>query len=281
MNAQSRILIAIILLLEIAASNSCRAQPETAVQNPGGISMTPVVLLNQSGTGPKVMGGRPAATSLYKASFFSSAQRSRCTATLVGPSALLLAAHCVGNGQEASIEVDDTPYKGRCTHADGYKGGNGDASADYALCKMMDKNNQPVSGIAFENVNVDPKLMWKGLLIQLTGYGCTVPGGKSDGVFRVAEAQIANLPGENEPNTILIHDHAALCPGDSGGGAYIVYTAKKRLVVSVNSRIDYANGDSYLSSLSSKDGLAFLKKWSEKNENVIVCGYNQHGSPCR
>src|SRR5262245_54831417 len=86
-------------------ATSSLAQQERATQNPGGISMKSVEALGQSGTGPKVIGGRPAKSSDWPASFYSSAEGARCTATLVGPRAMLLAAHCVGDSQEASIEL--------------------------------------------------------------------------------------------------------------------------------------------------------------------------------
>jgi hypothetical protein len=269
----------------LVAAPMASAQP-AATANTGGIALKPVRSLNQSGTGPKVIGGRPARTQDWPASFYSEAQGARCTATLVGPRALLLAAHCVGNAQEAAIEVDGQQVSGKCTHAREYRDGAGDPSADYALCRL----SRPAEGIKFESVSLDPTRLKKNQRLLLTGYGCTAapqgsgrPSGGNDGVFRIGEAKIVALPGDpgNEPNTVLTRDDIMVCPGDSGGGAYAMLTAAKRLVVSVNSRVWYQKGESYLSSLSSPDGLAFLASWVKDNNGEKICGVNLQGSMCR
>jgi hypothetical protein len=265
---------AIVIFTVLAIPASSLAQQEKVVENAGGLSMKSVGGLGQSPTGPKMIGGRPADPSQWRASFFSVSEGARCTATLVGPRALLLAAHCVGDGQPVSIAVEGKEFHGRCTRAEGYKG---DPSADYALCQMT----EPVPQIRYENVSTDPKLIKKGGSLLLTGYGCTVPGGAADGIYRLASAKIVSLPGEKEPNTIIMQDQAAICPGDSGGGAYIEYSPKRRLLVSVNSRVIFVTGESYLSSLSSTAGLAFLAQWSKENSDEKICGYNLKGGPCR
>src|SRR5260370_6637361 len=97
-----------------------RAQDETPI-NSGSIAMKSVEGLGQSGVGPKVIGGQPAKTADWPASFFPTLGSFRCTATLIGPKALLLAAHCVGDGQQASIDVLGTTLSGPCTPASGYR----------------------------------------------------------------------------------------------------------------------------------------------------------------
>ena len=130
----------------MAASSASQAQPREfpkAVQNPGGVVVNPVELLRQPGVGPLLIGGKEARTEDWRASFHSRSAIETCTATLIGPDVLLLAAHCVGNGQDVTIALDGKPpapgtntVSGPCTHSDRYKNGLDDPSADYALCKL-------------------------------------------------------------------------------------------------------------------------------------------------
>jgi Trypsin len=264
--------------------------PPPAHRNDGGISLTPVEELNQDGGGPTVIGGQPAKTSEWPASFYSAAKEGRCTATLVGPRALLLAAHCVGDGQTATIKVAGALISGTCTRSPKYPG---EESADYALCFMV----KPISGLGltFETINTDPTIIKRKASITLTGYGCTATDntGGNDGVFRLASTKIFALPGDpvSERDTILVEDSIAICPGDSGGGAYVSQTPERRLLVSVNSRSWTARNYSYLSSLSTKDGIDFLNSWISKSgggsglnagdDARLICGVNYNGNDCR
>jgi hypothetical protein len=154
--------VGVLLALDVAA------EPVKPQRNADGIAMKWVAELGQRGVGPELQGGREAKSEDWPASFYSMSGK-RCTATLVGPRTLLLAAHCVGNRKKAAVTVDRIEYVGPCTHAAEYKDGAGDDSADYALCKL----DKEIPDITFETISSNAKRPKLGENLILTGYGCT------------------------------------------------------------------------------------------------------------
>jgi hypothetical protein len=269
----------IIFAAAILYSLPATAQFDPFAPNRGSIYLGSVERLNQSGIGPELIGGKEAKSSQWPASFYSAQPGSRCSATLVGPTALLLAAHCVGNGQPAAIEFRGKTLSGPCTHADGYQDAHGDLSADYALCSLDDA----AEGIQYERLNRDPKMLVLNKKLLLTGFGCTQgpppsggpPSGGNDGTFRTGKARIAMLPGMDpkEPNTIRTQDSVVVCHGDSGSGSYLELPGR-RVLVSVNSRTWYNRGESLLSSVTSQVALKFFDTWLDRNKGQQICGVN-------
>ncbi|MGY4348694.1 hypothetical protein ACVWXM_005161 [Bradyrhizobium sp. GM7.3] len=277
--------VACMLGLGVPFALDTAAAPIKPERNAEGIALKWVPELAQSGTGPELQGGREAKSEDWPASFYSKADK-RCTATVVGPRTLLLAAHCVGTQREAVVTINQVEYFGPCTHSVDYKDGAGDDSADYALCRL----NKEISGITFETISLNAKRPKRGEDLLLTGYGCTKkpgpgetkPSGGNDGKYRVGRAPVVALPGErsNEPNTIVTRDQVAICPGDSGGGAYAP-VASRRVLVGVNSRVDFDTDESFVSSLSSQSGRVLIDAWLAENEGELICGVNMMNESCR
>lgn len=221
---------------------------------------------------PTLIGGRAADPKDWPASMYADLGGARCTATIVGEKVLLIAAHCVKSGGTAKFKAAGQNYTAVCTHSKDYAN---NPTADYNACEI----DRPVINVPFELVNVDANFLKIGEEILLTGYGCTVPGGSggNDGVYRIGESRVSELP-SGSSNDIVTVGPAALCYGDSGGPAFKI-VGNKRYQLSINSRGDIRT-TSYLSSLATAQGKRFLNAWAEKT-GLKICGMHSDAVGCR
>lgn len=220
---------------------------------------------------PTLINGIVADMAEWPASVSARSGNAGCTATVVGPRALLIAAHCVGNGGTSTFRAGGVSYSSRCEHSPNYRG---NSTADWALCLI----SQPVQNVAFENVNTDPNLVQRGDELLLTGYGCTRPGGGgSDGLYRIGTANVSRLPSGTN-NDIVTVGGAALCFGDSGGPAFKVQDAV-RWLVGVNSRGNIST-TSYLSATHTPQAVSFFSDWMAKH-SAQICGITPNMVGCR
>lgn len=224
-----------------------------------------------------VLGARKVDPKLYAASFY--AKDAQCTGSLVGPRALLMAAHCVTNGEMVAIAVGGRDVTAVCNRAAEYDEVQ-NPSADYALCLTA---TEIVETPYFETVNTDPTRLALEREVLLTGFGCTQAGGGGDTsgtVYRVGEATIKALPTATD-NRIKTKGQAAVCYGDSGGPAFIQRGADggSRIQISVNASGNIQD-TSKLASLSTPVAKTFLTTWSQAH-GVHICGIHQEQPKCR
>ena len=231
-------------------------------------------------------------------------QPSGCTATFVGPQALLTAAHCVQDNQEVMAYIAGKTRYATCHQASRYSAqydqtqtlDNWDrTSADYAIC-IVNKEDT-VTGVPFEVVGAGPLLVHNAQ-IRLLGFGCNGTTDKSDGYefLRTAGARVTTLPSlAQSGNNYILTDWTnggyqgakggALCPGDSGGSVFWPLGDGTRRIVGLNSRTQTVSktdrtltGVSYLSSTLTSDGYSFLKQWGDI---AAICGINAGATGCR
>lgn len=201
--------------------------------------------------------------------------RGTCTATVIGPSVIVMAAHCVLTDRAIRFRSGSTSVRAVCQRAPTY---NRETHAnDWALCLL----NRPIraGSIQFESIDTETQYP-QGTPVLLTGFGCTFEGGDSDGRLRIGTSSLAAGPAD-EPSALqtvssLGTDAPFLCPGDSGGPVFVFGTSSidgPRRVIAVNSRTRYAEGSSIYSSLSHPDAVAFVNGFINAT-GARICGVN-------
>jgi hypothetical protein len=206
----------------------------------------------------------------FPASFFAQFEDGFCSATLVGATAVLTAAHCLSGDTEfvhfvhggATITAD-------CSRASQFNSSTN--RNDWAMCSL----SQPIpahGGLLYESVNTALDLVKKGDTLLVTGFG--------PGIFQPRQVTVAIPPSAADERVFL--DGRTLTGGDSGGASfrYFGFGYTNRVEVAVNSTIVTATEDS-LSHLGSDTGLDFLKTWTQAHPNDSICGATTNAKDCR
>jgi hypothetical protein len=225
----------------------------------------------------QVLGGAPAPRGQWPATFVFQTGQGNCTATAVGRRVVITAAHCVPNQQEAQIIIGNSAIPLVCQHHPAYPN---DISSDFALC-LLD-GPLPNLGSGFERINANAALINNGEKVLLLGYGCITNQGQRDfgnlyqGFATIADPSLG-------PLYIRTVGGAALCYGDSGGGAYWVASENdisgRRVFIAVNSRGDIST-NSWLSSTATTGFLDWARSWAA-GHGVAICGVAGAEDNCR
>jgi hypothetical protein len=246
--------------------------------------MKPAGLFADQNAELQIIGGTKADPADWPATFvFKEGGGGGCTSTLIGERAIITAAHCIDNGATGIIEVADEKLEVICRHHPAYRKVTGSepnweelTSPDFALCLVADK----LPARNFERVDVTGERIRVGEPIRLLGFGCRQKSG-SDGAFGVlyeGKATITQIP--QLPSYYTRTDGAAVCYGDSGGGAYQYKTTSKypRLLVAINSRGDISK-ESLLSTTKLSGFSSWITAWATEN-SIEICGIHEHAKGC-
>jgi hypothetical protein len=241
--------------------------------NAGELKISSAANLATPGVEAQILNGKVAVPRAWPATFVFRTDEGGCTATAIGSQVLLTAAHCVGNGQMGTITAGAMTATVVCTHHPDYPAR---ISADFALCRLDAALKAPDLG--FETLSMDAAIPAEKDKVVLLGYGCRAKGGtdRQFGVLFQGDATVTRRPLAED--WYVLTQGAALCYGDSGGGAFTKEGVGRR-VFGVNSRGDI-NTNSWLSSTAATSFRDWVSNWAKDNK-VEVCGLGAKPTTCR
>ncbi|MBX9596404.1 MAG: S1 family peptidase [Roseomonas sp.] len=283
-------LLIVALTFAAPAASQDSPPPEIRPRPPGTLEMGAVSNLPQDGTGTRVGNAEEVNPrdwpATFRANFTVGGRDYTCSSTLLGPQALLTAAHCVGSdGKVVLVRLragGAEQVEARCTIHPAYL--NGDASADVAMCLPA----SPVSAAHYENISVEP--LPRGAAVRLMGLGCTGDGQPADGKLRIGSTTLLRLPGEVRLSGGSVHwaetppgrqtGVGYLCRGDSGGPTLHEAVSGRPVIRAVNSAAYPDTGTSYVTALWSPPIRAFVLEWAQDNRQPL-CGVPGNATGCR
>jgi len=244
-----------------------------SMANAGELKINSAANLATPGVDIQVINGAVADPKQWPATFVFRTDEGGCTATAIGSQVLLTAAHCVGNGQKGTIVAGTTTASVVCTHHSDYPAR---ISADFALCHVDGALKKPDLG--FETLSMDAAIPAKSDTVVLLGYGCRAKEGtdRQFGMLFQGDATVNQRPSAED---WYVHTTgAAVCYGDSGGGAFTKSGVGRR-VFGVNSRGDI-DKNSWLSSTAVTSFRDWASNWAKVNK-VEICGLGANAATCR
>ncbi|WP_292104755.1 trypsin-like serine protease [Brevundimonas sp.] len=216
--------------------------------------------------GPEILGGEKSDPKAWPATLrFDGPGGTLCTATLVGARVILTASHCMRDGAVGRAFIIDDWVDVRCEPV----------LSDVTLCLIVSPFVPP-EGLRFERLsaNTPPLRVSDALLLQ--GYGCVTPEGTRRGELFQGGAVVETLPGRWP--IIRTRGGAAVCPGDSGGPAYRVFSARRREIVGLNTAGDQVV-TSEISAIAHAEVRAVISTWASAPGRAI-CGINERSELC-
>lgn len=180
--------------------------------------------------------------------------REVCTGTIVGPRAVLSAAHCA-DLKNTFFVYGGERYNVNFASSSEYK------SKEHDVAVAL--TSRDIKAASFASIGSGLR---HGSTLFLAGFGCTRRGGKS-GLLHMGATKVIGM--DEDHVLSFSKSGGVLCQGDSGGPAFLK-DGDRRYVVAVNSAGDIRNINLNVR-LDSPLSRAFLHRVVEKFR-VVICG---------
>lgn len=183
--------------------------------------------------GMQLIKGAPVKSGEFKQVVSISTNRSRCTATVVGPRVLVTAAHCGTYGATSEFFYEGEKFSGTF-----------EPSPLYAIDKhdlAVVVLDTPLKGAKPFSIGGASKL---GMSLQMLGYGCTSKemDRKTSGKLHSGMTEVTRISAFDYLLVSMTPTGALLCPGDSGGPSFVTVDGKQR-VIGVHSSVGTMESD--------------------------------------
>lgn len=211
--------------------------------------------------------------------------QSLCTATVVGERVIFVAAHCKGSNHHVRLIGHNEPFKLKCTPNPQYDPST--LKGDLMICST-DRKLPTLR--KFESVSLlEPK---ENSELFFLGYGCrdlnnknksigVLMGGNAT-INRIDEKHIITKNLKNQDELIVLGKDVMVCPGDSGGGVYLLNDSIEgtREIVGVVSAYFEEEKESYITAFFLPENKNFIKTWND-DPNFLICGIHENANNCR
>lgn len=206
-----------------------------------------------------------------------------CTSTIVGTHTVITAAHCIDSEAKTEIRFDpsSTPFELTCEQHPRYQYTG--LFADVALCSS---NRALPTNFQYENLDTQITRVRRNTKLFLLGYGCRkfedIGNPKKMGQLYGGVSQVMSVPAASEEH-YRTQGGVVICPGDSGGSAYILGSSAHpeglRSVIGINSGFRPETRESAITPLTGSVA-QFVIDWS-KDKKVTICGIHDAATNCR
>ena len=216
--------------------------------------------------GPNLINGEPVDIDDWRMVVRIRTGNSGCSATVVGPKAVITAAHCGNNGSTSTFSLAGKSYSGRFYRSGLYP------RRDHDMAVIVLSDEIPLADVK-SFASVGENRLEIGDPLYLLGYGCVRPGGGggNDGILRAGFTKVTGYSGYDVVSSD--RNGAALCYGDSGGPGMTDDKFDKPILRTVNSKGNIRDTN-YTTNLSSSESQSFLRE-IEQEHNVVVCGITE------